>query len=285
MTSLTLASTFRDALAKYRKGAALLTIDSDGRYSLECVPFEHVNVEARLVIVGITPGPIQRDQGYEEAGRLLRQGLPDDEILRRVKKLAAFGGPTMRPNLERMIDALDIMTLVGGGRATGLWEARAHLFHATSVVPHAAFDKGKPFAGSFEEIRRVEVLRRRFERDFLPTLRHLRRDTYFTGLGPTPAGALSFVANAGLIDGSRILGWLAHPSKSGGSQVNIYLGEKKVEELKKRDPVVHRADALVAPLLPCAPEQLRVAGTRHGDSGCNGAHVEHGFATCGSQLP
>jgi hypothetical protein len=138
------------------------------------------------------------------------------------------------------------MTLVGGGRAAELWEERAHLLHATSVVPHAAFDKGKPFAGSFGEVQRVEVLRRSFERDFLPTLRHLRRDAYFIGLGPTPAAALSFAANAGLIDGSRILGWLAHPSRTGGSQVKIYLGEKKVEELKERDPVVHRADALVA---------------------------------------
>jgi hypothetical protein len=88
----------------------------------------------------------------------------------------------------------------------------------------------------------VKVLRRSFERDFLPTLRHLRRDAYFIGLGPTPAAALSFAANKGLIDRSRILGWLAHPSKSGGSQVSVHLGERKVEELKERDPVRYRAD-------------------------------------------
>ncbi|MGM4960877.1 hypothetical protein ACT4MK_36795 [Bradyrhizobium barranii] len=210
------------------------------------MPFEHVNVDARLVIVGITPGATQRDEACEAAGRLLRRGLPDGEILRQVKKLAAFGGQAMRPNLERMIDALDIMALLGGGRASELWGGRAHLLHATSVVPHAAFVKGKPFAGSFEEIQRVDVLRRSFERDFLPTLHHLRRDSYFIGLGPTPAAALSFAADKGLIDRSRILGWLAHPSTSGGSQVSIYLGEKKVEELKERDPVLLRAKALVA---------------------------------------
>jgi hypothetical protein len=246
MDNLAIARTFKDALVKYRKGAAPLTIASDGRYSLEYVPFEHVNAEARLVIVGITPGPIQRNDACEEAGRLLRRGLPDDEILRRVKRYAAFGGPIMRPNLERMIDAFGIMALLGGGRAAGLWEGQADLLHATSVVPHAAFDKGKPFAGSFEEIQRVAVLRRSFDRDFLPTLRHLRRDAYFIGLGPTPAAALAFAASKGLIAGSRILGWLAHPSRTGGSQVSVYLGEKKVEELKEGDPVRYRADALVA---------------------------------------
>lgn len=244
MENLTIASNFRDALVNYRKGAAPLIVDADGRYSLEYVPFEHVNTDARLVIVGITPGATQRDEACEEAGRLLRRGLPDDEILRRVKKLAAFGGPAMRPNLERMIDTLGIMALLGGGRASDLWGERAHLLHATSVVPHAAFVKRKPFAGSFEEIQRVDVLRRSFERDFLPTLPLLRPDAYFIGLGPTPAAAISFAADKGLIDRSRVLGWLAHPSRSGGSQVSIYLGERKVEQLSDRDPVRHRADAL-----------------------------------------
>lgn len=175
----------------------------------------------------------------------MRRGLPNDEVLREVKKLAAFGGPAMRPNLERMIDALGIMALLGGGRACELWGERAQLLHATSVVPHAAFVKGKPFAGSFEEIQRVDVLRRCFERDFLPTLSHLRPDAYFIELGPTPAAALSFAARKGLIVRSRILGWLAHPSTSGGSQVSIYLGERKVGELSDRDPVRYRVDALV----------------------------------------
>jgi hypothetical protein len=246
MANLTISSAFRDALTTYRRDGAPLTVDSDGRYSLEYVPFEHVNVDARLVIVGITPGPTQRNDACEEAGRLLGRGLPDDEILRRVKKHAAFGGPSMRPNLERMLDALGVMSLLGGGKAAALWESRAHLFHATSVVPHAAFVNGKPFAGSFEEIQRVDVLRRSFERDFLPTLSQLRRDVYFIGLGPTPAAALSFAADKGLIDGSRVLGWLAHPSKQSGSQVSIYLGEKKAEDLHERDPVRRRAAALVA---------------------------------------
>jgi hypothetical protein len=75
MDNLTIAGRFRDALVYYRKGAAPLTVDADGRYSLEYVPFEHINVEARLVIVGITPGPTQRDDSCEETGRLLRRGL------------------------------------------------------------------------------------------------------------------------------------------------------------------------------------------------------------------
>jgi hypothetical protein len=39
-----------------------------------------VNADARIVIVGITPGPSQRGQAYEQASRLLKRGLDDAEI-------------------------------------------------------------------------------------------------------------------------------------------------------------------------------------------------------------
>lgn len=246
MTEPNIPDEFRRALAKSGKNAVPLALGSEGRYSLEYVPFDHVNTDARLVIVGITPGPTQRDDAYDETSKLLGRGLPDEEILRGVKKYAGFGGPSMRPNLERMIDALAVMDLFGGGRAAELWQARAHLLHATSVVPHAAFIGRKPFAGSFEDIQRIGLLRRCFEHDFLPTLSRLRSDALYVGLGPTPAAALSFAADRGIIDPSRFLGWLAHPSSQGGSQVSVYLGEKKIDDLNERDPVRSRASALAA---------------------------------------
>jgi hypothetical protein len=52
---------FRRALATSGKSPAPLTLGSEGRYPLEYVPFDHVNIDARHVIVGITPGPTQRD--------------------------------------------------------------------------------------------------------------------------------------------------------------------------------------------------------------------------------
>ena len=253
MTEPKIPDEFRRALAASGNMAVPLALVSEGLYSLEYVPFDHVKTDAKLVIVGITPGPTQRDDAYDEIGKLLRRGLPDKEILRDVKKYAAFGGRFMRPNLERMIDVLGIMDLFGGGRAAELWQAQAHLLHATSVVPHAAFVGRKPFAGSFEQIQRIGLLRRCFERDFLSTLSLLRRDAYYVGLGPTPAAALSFAADNGIIGASKILGWLAHPSSQGGSQVSVYLGEKTIDDLNERDPVRSRASVLAA-----AAEDLRL---------------------------
>jgi hypothetical protein len=238
---------FREEILRYRKGTAPpLIISSDHRCSVEYVPFEHVNADARIVIVGITPGPSQRDQAYEQASRFLKQGVDDAEILKRVKSLAAFGGPTMRPNLERMLNVMGVCELLGIEIASHLWKHRADLLHATSVIPNAAFVRERPFAGSFAEIMRTPVLRQSFEADFLPSLDLLRGPAFFIGLGPTPAAALSYAANQGVVDESRVLGWLAHPSTSGGSQVDVYIGKKSLADLNRNDPVRHRTGDLVA---------------------------------------
>ena len=221
-------------------------LGADARYLLAYVPFEHVNCKAKIVIVGITPGPTQRDQAYAEAARLLRTGADDETVLAGVKKIAAFGGPKMRPNLERMVDGTGISRHLGIARAADLWGVNANLMHATSVVPHAAFVRGKPFAGSFSEILRSPILRESFETDFVASLDQLPPTALFVGLGPTPADALAFAARQGIIEEERVLGWLAHPSTSGGSQVAIYLGEKDPKDLSPNDPVRHRVAALIS---------------------------------------
>lgn len=244
-----LLPSYRDVLRRYGAAAAAkpdTILATEGRYSLAYVPFEHVNRKAKIVIVGITPGPTQREQAYAEASRLLWNGADDESVLAGIKKIAAFGGPTMRPNLERMIDGMGISRHLGIARAADLWGAKTSLMHATSVVPHAAFVRNKPFAGSFSEILRSPILRECFEADFVASLDQLPPTALFVGLGPTPAEALAFAARQGLIDEARVLGWLAHPSTNSGSQVAVYLGETDPKDLKPKDPVRHRVAALIS---------------------------------------
>jgi hypothetical protein len=84
---------FRDVLLTRRK-MAVRTSDvrlmDDGRGVLGYIPFEYVTRDAQLVIVGITPGPDQLELAYEEAGRRLRAGGPDEVVLREAKRVAVF---------------------------------------------------------------------------------------------------------------------------------------------------------------------------------------------------
>jgi hypothetical protein len=234
-----------------REGAAAVRHPStlvacSGRHEVFYIPFEHVARDARLAIVGITPGVTQLELAYAKTQELHCAGATRDELLREVKAYAAFGGEAMRPNLERMLSELRVHELVGVAQVSDLWGAAAHLVHNTSVVPHAAFAGGEMFAGSFEDVLAAPALRQSFERDFVPTLAELPGETLYVALGGTPLAALDHCVARGLVPPNRVLGALAHPSRQGGSQVGVYLGKRDPASLSPRDPVVRRVPWLLA---------------------------------------
>jgi hypothetical protein len=122
-----------------------------------------------------------------------------------------------------------------------LWDGASALLHSTSVVPHAAFKNGKMFSGSFDEIVKAAALRSWFESDFVGSLSELGHDALYVALGKTPYDALKHCVGLGVINDNQLLGALAHPSRTAGSQVAVYLGEKTLDDLDPADPVRGRA--------------------------------------------
>jgi hypothetical protein len=236
---------FRKALLQHGKEAVRtdetrLARSDNGRDELFYVPFEHMNCRARLVIVGITPGPNQMELAYAAVQARLRAGLSDDMVLERAKKEGSFGGDTMRPNLVKMLEYFGIPELLGVGNANDLWGISCDDLHATSVIPHAAFRNGKPFAGSFQDVLETKPFRECFERDFAATLPLISQEARYIALGPTPLEALDWCSKHGLLKPEQVLGAFAHPSRRGGSQVAVYIGEKLIEALSPKDPVKKR---------------------------------------------
>jgi hypothetical protein len=259
---------FRNILAERGAAAARspeTRVAQGGIYELFYTPFEVVNRTARLVLVGITPGSTQIELSYAEAQRLIGAGASDEVVLQGAKAHAAFGGPSMRPNLLRMLHHFRFRELLGIDDPSELWDSSSHLLHATSVVPYAAFRAGKMFAGSFEDVLSSSVLSESFELDFAASLPLLPPDALFVALGPTPLAALDHCAKRGLLRPQQVLGAFAHPSAGGGSQVAIYLGEKRPEELAPGDPVRGRLGFLLS-----AAERMRVAvAAQLGERGVN----------------
>jgi hypothetical protein len=102
------------------------------------------------------------------------------------------------------------------------------MLHSTSVVPHAAFRKNRMFAGSFAEVMASSAFRECFLRDFVSSIPELHPDAKFVALGRTPIDALDWCVANSYLDRDRVLGAFAHPSTSGGSAVNVYLGVKNM---------------------------------------------------------
>ncbi|HEX4215434.1 MAG TPA: hypothetical protein VIA06_19110 [Candidatus Dormibacteraeota bacterium] len=215
-------------------------------YEVFYIPFEHVNRNARLIIVGITPGMNQLKMAYTETQRLLNLGTSTAEVLEAVKTFAAFGGDAMRPNLLRMLRHFNFAEILGIRDEADLWDGAATLLHSTSVVPHAAFKKGEPFSGKFDEVLKVDALRQRFESDFVASLSALPTNALYIALGPTPYEALRYCVRLEVIKADQLLGALPHPSSQGGNQVAVYLGERALDDLHPANPVRWRVEWLKA---------------------------------------
>lgn len=227
-----------------------------GKYKLQYVPFEHVNREARLVIVGITPGNNQLDLAYGKAQELLWAGWPDGEILAEIKKAGAFGGSAMKPNLLKMLRHFHFEKILGIDDVGSLWDGNAGLLHSTSTVPHAAFKAGKMFAGSFNEVMASPLLRECFIDCFISSAEEMNKDAFFIGLGPCPQAALEWCVQEGVLSRKQVLGALCHPAATGGSTVKYYLREVTKDALKPADPVRNRTE-----WLDRAYEQMRAASS------------------------
>lgn len=80
-----------------------LQLSDDGHLAMRYCPFDYVNPEARVVIVGIIPGLRQMFLSCREAQRALSEGVTGDDVLRRACSVGSFAG-SMRTNLIGMLD-------------------------------------------------------------------------------------------------------------------------------------------------------------------------------------
>lgn len=192
-------------------------IRQNRRDVLRYIPFEHVNSDARLVIVGITPGPTQLEEAYSTAQCQLQTGAPRHEAMHEIKKVGAFGGAGMRPNLVRMLRHFSVGAYMGITDEASVWGSNASLFHATSIIPHAAFRHERPFAGSFRDIQKSAVFFECFRHCFLPELAELGGQALILGLGPTVDEAPGWCVSQSLLRAHQVLGAFPHPLTGSGS--------------------------------------------------------------------
>jgi hypothetical protein len=77
-----------------------LLLEEHGAVRTYYAPFEYINRDARVVLVGITPGPTQMVNANNEARRSHRSGNSARDTMRAAKETAAFSGEPMRGNLS-----------------------------------------------------------------------------------------------------------------------------------------------------------------------------------------
>jgi hypothetical protein len=82
-----------------------LVLVEEGRLSVRYCPFDGVNPEAKLVIVGITPGLLQMFSHAKKRNELWPKGKPGWDVIRRAKAVGGLAG-SMRTNLVNVLDGI-----------------------------------------------------------------------------------------------------------------------------------------------------------------------------------
>jgi len=189
-------------------------------------PFDHVNQDARIVIVGMTPGRQQAANALGAAQTSLMEGMPLDKAAEDAKVFASFSG-SMRGNLVRMLDLVGVAELLGLETTATLWDRDSSLVHFTSALRYPVFVDGDNWSGNPDMVKTPEL--RRWLQDYTGAELAALPDTILVPLGPKVTSALDHLASLGQIDKNRIMAGLPHPSGANNERIAYFLGEKPAD--------------------------------------------------------
>jgi hypothetical protein len=245
-------------ISKLKKSSDIpvaLQMAKEGNILINYIPFDYVNTQAKIVLVGITPGFTQLKNALIEAQKQIKAGSDELTILQAAKKTGAFSG-AMRPNLVGMLDHLKVNELLGIHSCDALFGSANHLVHTTSVLRHPVFLDGENYNGTPNMTKNpllLKFLTEHFARE-AATL----KNAIFVPLGPKVSEALSWLVKQGLMDGANVLDGLPHPSGANAERIAYFLGKKQASQLSvKTDPI--RIDATKASLFEKMKEIKKAA--------------------------
>ncbi|WP_353230624.1 hypothetical protein [Novosphingobium sp.] len=214
------------------------------RVQMIYAPFDHVNSNARLVIVGMTPGRVQAANALRAARQALIAGKPVEVAAAEAKIFASFSGP-MRANLVRMLDHIGISALLGISSTAQLWTDRPDLVHFTSAMRYPVFVDGENWSGQPDMVRTRQLAG--WLEAYTGTELADLKGAIIVPLGPKVAAAMQHLASQGVVDRTKILDGLPHPSGANAERIAFFLGDKPAERCSaKTNPAA----------LTCAREAL-----------------------------
>jgi len=219
------------AIATSRDIPEQFLLARDGRYSSHYIPFESVNLGARVVVVGISPGFVQWKNAMREAQRQMALGADRDTLLRAARQAGAFSG-AIRPNFVALLDAIGVQRWLGIASCATLFDLDADLVHIGAILRHPVFVDGKNYSGT-PAMPRHAFLREETLRWFAHEAAALP-DALYIPMGASVSEGLDWLAGQGIVKSERILHGLPHPSGANAERVAYFLGRKERAALSSK---------------------------------------------------
>lgn len=200
-----------------------------GALEIYYAPLEYVNEEAKVVLIGVSPGWKQMETAYRTARYCLEAGQPAEEVLRHVSADAGVMGPA-RANLVMMLDGIGLHEALDIRSCSQLFRDRAGLALTTFAVKYPVFVRGRDYPGHSPDVLEHPVLKKCLFNGLSEGLR-AARDALLVPLGKSAARALQRLACEGYIGRERCLPGFPHPSGANGIRVRQY--DLRREELAR----------------------------------------------------
>ena len=199
-------------------------------------PFEWVNPNAQVVLVGICPGRAQWENAVKAAQSALLQGLDDESVLKYAKQQGAFSGP-IRKNLVKILDYIGLQQKLDLQSTAQLFEDAQYKVHMTAVLPHAIFKDHKNYNGTSPSMLKNAFLYDQIQQHFLPQIEILA-DALYIPLGQSVIDVLNHLSNLGYLKPEQILQGFPHPSGANAERIQYFLAQKQQQDLSRAtDPI------------------------------------------------
>jgi hypothetical protein len=226
---------YASALASYHSlgGDVLgrLRLGQDGPLSVSYAPFDHTPREARLVIVGITPGRTQAVNAIAAASAALRAGKDHEEASRLAKLTGSFSG-AMRSNLVSLLDCIGLSVALKVETCAALFDPAREQVHFTSALRYPVFIAEENYNGS-PDMLKTRLLKGMIDCCLADEAQRLPNAVWLP-LGNQPARALQYLCSRGILDRKQVLDGLPHPSGANAERIAYFTGRKARELLSPK---------------------------------------------------
>lgn len=203
-----------------------LLIEEQGNLTLYyCTHNQYINEHAKVFIVGITPGFQQMNKSIATARLCIEEGVPIEAVPYLCKREARFEG-TLRKNIISMLDELGLPTKLKIKDSKALFEERDDLLHTTSMIPFAAFVKGKNYSGHQPPLIKCELFMKYIKTFFYPQV-VLMKDALIIPLGKSVEEILLRLIEEGIINEQQCLLGFPHPSGANAHRYEQFAENKE----------------------------------------------------------
>jgi hypothetical protein len=189
-------------------------------------PFEYINKDAKIVLIGITPGRTQMNEALTAASSALKTHDIEEAKLE-IKKRASFSGD-LRKNLINILNKVGYQKKLGIGCSSELWADKNYLVHFCSLLKYPVFVNDANYNGSPKPLS-VPKLKALIEDGIIKELECLSEDAELIPLGDKVADVISQLYKDGKIrqkvhfTKDDLIISPPHPSPANKESINLLL--------------------------------------------------------------